>query len=111
MTNVMWRLTDPDSNYSIVKQELLDRVSSAPEIVLALNASLPLEDSAKEYETRLKDLCPPEQDVPRLDMLLLGMGPDGHICSLFPGHPLLKETARLVAPISDSPKPPHAALL
>jgi 6-phosphogluconolactonase len=43
---------------------------------------------------------------PRLDIALLGMGPDGHVCSLFPGHPALEEASRIALAVIDSPKPP-----
>ncbi|MDR1998714.1 MAG: 6-phosphogluconolactonase [Frankiaceae bacterium] len=45
-------------------------------------------------------------DLPRLDVILLGMGPDGHCASLFPGHRALGERTRAVVAVRDSPKPP-----
>ncbi|MGH9145841.1 MAG: 6-phosphogluconolactonase, partial [Vicinamibacterales bacterium] len=47
---------------------------------------------------------------PRVDMILLGVGPDGHVCSLFPGHPALDESSRLVVAVTDSAKPPPRRL-
>ena len=45
-----------------------------------------------------------------MDLLLLGVGPDGHVASLFPGHSALSEEHRLALPIVDAPKPPPRRL-
>ena len=45
-------------------------------------------------------------DVPNFDVVLLGVGPDGHCCSLFPEHPGVYEESASVIPVRDSPKPP-----
>jgi 6-phosphogluconolactonase len=86
----------PESNYRMVKETLLDRV--APATVYRMPAELGPEGGAEAYAKAVADAAP-------LDFVLLGVGEDGHIASLFPGHPVLRATG-LTAGVRDSPKPP-----
>jgi 6-phosphogluconolactonase len=97
-------LDHEDSNYGLLKKELLDHITIGKPKCFAIDPSLNTShDVAVHYEqTLVKALGP----APVLDLVLLGCGPDGHTCSLFPGHKLLNEKTRLVAEIEDSPKPP-----
>lgn len=81
--------------------------------VYAMNDTLSVEGAADDYETCLKQLIKdgviavsPVTGFPKFDLILLGMGPDGHIASLFPGHPIVHENQKLVTYVKDSPKPP-----
>ena len=64
------------------------------------------EESAAAYAAALSDAAGSEADVPDFDLVLLGVGPDGHVASLFPGHPGLSVTGASAAAVHDSPKPP-----
>lgn len=98
-------LTSEDSNIAYVKRELLDHVGVSTESIYAINPSLDVSAAAEDYVQKLREVFPGDQ-VPAFDLLILGMGPDGHTCSLFPDHPGLQEMSKLVIPITDSPKPP-----
>jgi len=94
----------PDSNYGLAKRLLLDPVQIRSERVHRIVAEGgDIDAAAHAYEAELVRLL---GDPPRIDLVVLGVGPDGHVCSLFPGHPLLQENTRYVAAITDSPKPP-----
>jgi 6-phosphogluconolactonase len=92
----------PASNYGLAEQMLLTPLGSKAPNAIRMEAELPdLEHAAREYSALLP---------PALDLLILGIGEDGHVCSLFPGHPaMLEENARVI-PIVDSPKPPPRRL-
>ncbi|XP_057453899.1 probable 6-phosphogluconolactonase 4, chloroplastic isoform X1 [Lotus japonicus] len=104
--------THEDSNYKLAFDGFLSKVPIPPGNVYAINDALSAEGAADDYETCLRHLVKSNvitssvSGFPKFDLMLLGMGPDGHVASLFPGHPLVEENKRWVAFIKDSPKPP-----
>jgi 6-phosphogluconolactonase len=90
---------DPDSNYRMASEALLSHVPVAAASVHRIRGELPdAARAAAEYEEELRRaLRPMPGEVPRFDLVLLGMGPDGHTASLFPGSPALAERERWVA--------------
>jgi 6-phosphogluconolactonase len=100
---------DPDSNYRMARESLFDHVPILAENVHRMPTEfIQPETAAQEYEKTLRDSWP--ASLPRFDLIQLGLGPDGHLLSLFPNSPLLREERRLVAVIRDSPKPPPTRL-
>jgi 6-phosphogluconolactonase len=88
---------DEQSNYRMARESLLDSVPIPPGNIFRIQAELPPEEAAAEYEARLAQLASRFSEARyRHDLLLLGMGPDGHTASLFPGTDALTEQSRNV---------------
>lgn len=93
---------DPESNYRLARAELLSRIPiPAGNVHRIRGEEAEARRAAAAYEGELR------RDAPDgLDLVHLGVGPDGHVCSLFPGHRALAESRRWAAAVLDAPKPP-----
>jgi len=102
---------DPDSTFGAYKRQLVDTklVNLSVDQFVSVEQDVPAEKAAGAYELEIRKYVP-GIPLPHFDLLLLGLGPDGHTCSLFPGHELLKEKSSWVASITDSPKPPPSRI-
>ncbi len=93
---------DPEANYRLVRERLLDPLGDrAPAVRRMRGECADLDAAAREYDAELADPA---------DLVVLGVGEDGHVASLFPGSPLLAERVRRVSAVFDSPKPPPRRL-
>ncbi|WP_330176382.1 6-phosphogluconolactonase [Streptomyces sp. NBC_01498] len=104
---------DPERNVTQARAALLDSVPLDPARVHAMPASdgaygSDIEAAAAAYATALAAAAGPDDHagVPSFDVLMLGVGPDTHVASLFPGLPGVRETDRTVIAVRDAPKPP-----
>ncbi|MYS24321.1 6-phosphogluconolactonase [Streptomyces sp. DvalAA-14] len=108
---------DPERNITQAHEALLDQVPLDPRRVHVMAPSdgefgSDVEAAAAAYATELAGAAAPEDHgaVPSFDVLLLGVGPDAHVASLFPEHPGVRESVRTVIGVHGSPKPPPTRL-
>ncbi|MGO9063077.1 MAG: 6-phosphogluconolactonase [Candidatus Binataceae bacterium] len=97
---------DPASNYAMVHRTMLSKLTLDPNQIHRMRGEDEPEQGAREYETELKEFFSLEEgEFPRFHLILLGLGDNVHIASLFPGHPAIHENERLAVAVEvDAPQ-------
>jgi len=96
-----------DSNYKMANDALLSRVPLVADHIHRMRGEDDPITSARDYSQVLTQQLGP---LPRFDLVLLGMGPDGHTASLFPGQPTLQETRRWAVAVVGAKSEPRVSL-
>ncbi|KFM28048.1 putative 6-phosphogluconolactonase 1 [Auxenochlorella protothecoides] len=101
----------PDSNLLAAREGLLSKIPVPAKQVLAIREGVGAALAATHYAGLLLNLGPgvlpvTDDGQPRIDLVLLGVGPDGHVASIFPNTPEARDSPDWVLPITNSPKPP-----
>lgn len=114
VTHIFWAderavpASSPESNFGLADSLWLRKSGAGPSSVHPMQADVTdLSAAAAAYSDELVRVL---GRTARLDLVLLGVGPDGHVASLFPGHAALSEERQLTLPIGDAPKPPPRRL-
>lgn len=98
-------VSDARSNYRMAKETLLDLVPCPAANIHPMPTDLPVSaDAARAYEETLRQYF--ADRAPVFDLVVLGIGPEGHTASLFPGSPALAESTRWVVAVSTPAEPP-----
>ncbi|CAD6217276.1 unnamed protein product [Miscanthus lutarioriparius] len=102
-----------ESNYKLTKEGFIAKVPIPHGHVYSINDNATVEDAATDYEFMIRQLVKvrtigvsERNDCPKFDLILLAMGADGHVASLFPNHPAMELKDDWVTYITDSPQPP-----
>jgi 6-phosphogluconolactonase len=95
---------DERSNYGLVRDSLLEPLGRSGKLptVHRMRGELGPDDAADDYERSLREAGPP-----RFDLVLLGIGPDGHLASMFPDQASLSERSRLVVGVHEAGLEPY----